>query len=654
MTWLSWLDIVASAISAVIATALVLVVLGADAKRAVNIFFGLFALAGAAWAAMRPIVVITEAMNNDSASKLWQEQSAFSFGVMSVCLFFFTVLYINRRSRWTDLFGAIGVLLLIVSLLFTPLRNSLVANVWTDTKYGVVDFKLGAWGYASGSIVAVYLIWCLALFLQNRRQLSGFFPLGVGVLLGGLILRIFFSGLPITSVTAAFSIGIIGYAVVRQQFLNPLRELTTELERKVEERTQELAATAAQLKESNEDLARRSMQMQTLFDLGRAAGASLNPNELMQQAVDLICERFGYYFAGIYLLDTEGQELVLRAGRGEAGQRMVEGRYKLGVGSQSMVGWTSANRQARIVQQASQETIRVADPLLPDTRSEITLPLLAGNKLIGVLGAQSLQENAFSEQDITILQALADQLAAALQNALRFQETQTTLGKAETLYEASRRLATTTTPIEVANAIIASVASTGADGCVVVQFEFSHTGEPEALLYLGAWRRDRAPMFRPGLRLPMSQSPFPFEMVSKFWAVPDVREDESLPEQSRQVYEATDVRALVNIPLQTKDKVIGQVVVLRNTAGPFADTAMRLYEMLSDQAAVTLERASLLDVTSRQAKEEATLRVVGDRVSRAMDVETVLRSAAEELQQALQATATFIELAPEPHAEQRP
>ena len=191
-----------------------------------------------------------------------------------------------------------------------------------------------------------------------------------------------------------------------------------------------------------------------------------------------------------------------------------------------------------------------------------------------------------------------------------------------------------------------SVAETEADGCVVVEFEFSPTGEPEALLYLGVWRRDREPQFRPGMRLSIAESPFPMEMVSTFWAVADAERDERLPPSARAVFEATEARALVNIPLRSGEKVFGQVVVLRTAPGPFSDAALRLYETLSDQASVALERARLLGIARRRAEREATLRVISDRLAQAMDTETVLHSTAGGLSEALQAAGVFIELGP--------
>jgi hypothetical protein len=239
---------------------------------------------------------------------------------------------------------------------------------------------------------------------------------------------------------------------------------------------------------------------------------------------------------------------------------------------------------------------------------------------------------------------MADQVAVAMENAQRVSDETTQLEATSPIYRASRRLTAATAVGGVADAIIASVAETGADGCLVVEFEFSPSGEPETLMYRGVWRRDREPEFQPGLRLPIAESPFSFEMVSSLWTVADVERDERLPQDARQVFMQTGVRALANIPLRAREKVIGQVVVLRTTSGPFPYTALRLYEVLSDQAAVALERARLLELAQQRAKQEQLTRQMTDRIRRAMDIEQALQTTAKELAQAMNLRHVSVEI----------
>ena len=378
--------------------------------------------------------------------------------------------------------------------------------------------------------------------------------------------------------------------------------------------------------------------------MGQAITSIFDVDQLLAQTVELIRDRFGFYHAGIFLLDETGEWAVLREATGEAGAQMKARGHRLAMGDTSMVGWTVLHRQSRIALYAEADAVRFPNPLLPYTRSEMTLPLMVGERLLGVLNVQSTEVAAFEEDDVRTLQSMANQVAVAIENARRVSDEALLLEATSPIYRASRRLAQATTVDEVADSIIASVRETGADGCTVVEFEFSPAGEPEALLYRGVWRRDREPQFQRGMRLPITESPFPHHLVSTLWSAADVEQAEHLPQSARRVFEETDVRAAANIPLRARERVVGQVVVLRTTPGPFPDSALRLYEALSNQAAVALERGQLLEETLRRADRERLARRMIDRIRRAMDIEQALQTTAEELSQAMGVGHVSIEL----------
>ncbi len=143
----------------------------------------------------------------------------------------------------------------------------------------------------------------------------------------------------------------------------------------------------------------------------------LDPYELFQKTVDIICDEFGFYYAGVFLLDDQKQYAVLRAGRGDAGKAMINEGHKLAVGGNSMIGASIANRQGRIALDVGSEAVFFENPHLPKTRSEMALPLIVGDDVIGALTVQSTEEAAFHEEDIAALQTMADQLAIAIQNS---------------------------------------------------------------------------------------------------------------------------------------------------------------------------------------------------------------------------------------------
>jgi nitrate/nitrite-specific signal transduction histidine kinase len=213
-------------------------------------------------------------------------------------------------------------------------------------------------------------------------------------------------------------IGVL--AVAFKEMAERMHEAFAQLEQRVAERTR--------------DLERRTNQIQAAAEVARDAAASQELNTLLQRAVSLVRDRFGFYHAGIFLLDEAREYAVLRAATGEAGQRMLERGHRLKVGEEGIVGFVSATNQPRISLDVGEDAVHFKNPILPETRSEMGLPLRAGDRVIGVLDVQSKQAAAFDQDDITILQTLADQLAVAIENARLLQEAQENLQQLQVLY----------------------------------------------------------------------------------------------------------------------------------------------------------------------------------------------------------------------------
>jgi GAF domain-containing protein/HAMP domain-containing protein len=192
-----------------------------------------------------------------------------------------------------------------------------------------------------------------------------------------------------------------------------LRGLIDTLEQRVADRTR-----AAE---------QRSAYLEASAEVGRAASSILEADELVGQVVELIRERFGLYYVGLFEVDATGEWAVLQAGTGEAGRAMLARAHRLRVGGESMIGWSIVNAQARIAQVAEADATRLATPELPETRAEAALPLRSRGQVIGALTVQSDQLGAFDEATVTVLQTMADQVALAISNAQLFQQAQASL-----------------------------------------------------------------------------------------------------------------------------------------------------------------------------------------------------------------------------------
>jgi len=165
------------------------------------------------------------------------------------------------------------------------------------------------------------------------------------------------------------------------------------------------------------DIQRHAILLKAAARAAKNITTILDPYELFQRTVDIICDEFDFYYAGVFLLDDKRQFAVLRAGRGDAGTAMINEGHKLAVGGNSMIGACIANKQGRIALDVGAESVFFENPHLPKTRSEMALPLIVGDEVIGALTVQSTAEAAFHEEDIAALQTMADQLAVAIQNS---------------------------------------------------------------------------------------------------------------------------------------------------------------------------------------------------------------------------------------------
>lgn len=152
----------------------------------------------------------------------------------------------------------------------------------------------------------------------------------------------------------------------------------------------------------------------------------LNIDILLPKTVDIICDAYEFYYAGVFLIDKAGEFAVLRAGRGEPGRIMIENHHKLAVGGNSMIGACTALNEARISLDVDSEKVWYPNPVLPDTRSEMALPLAIGDRVIGAVTVQSTEGAAFSDEDVSSLQAMANQLAIAIDNAYQRRELEET------------------------------------------------------------------------------------------------------------------------------------------------------------------------------------------------------------------------------------
>jgi len=197
-----------------------------------------------------------------------------------------------------------------------------------------------------------------------------------------------------------------------------LIKLQGELEQRVNERTKELQ--------------KQTDQLEAVADVARSVATIQSTDQLLPALTSLVSERFGFYHVGIFLLDDNKEYAILSAANSSGGQNMLARGHRLKVGEQGIVGYSSYSGKPRIALDVGEDAIFFNNPDLPETHSEVALPLKFGNTIIGTLDIQSKETNAFSQNDLEIFSILADQVSVAIQNARSLEQAQRALQGMET------------------------------------------------------------------------------------------------------------------------------------------------------------------------------------------------------------------------------
>ncbi len=374
---------------------------------------------------------------------------------------------------------------------------------------------------------------------------------------------------------------------------------------------------------------RRSVQLQTASEVSHAAGSILGPDQLMQQVVDLVRDRFGLYYVGLFLVDETGEWAVLRAGTGEAGRIQIEQGHKLAVGSESMIGWCITNAQARIAQDVGEESTRFINPLLPETRSEMALPLISRGRVIGAMTIQSADAAAFSEDDISSLQTMVDQLSNAIQNARLYEESTQRTEELSTLNAIAATISRSLEMQDLLDAVLDAVlAITGFDAGLI-SLHSEETGE----LYLASHRNLPDPMVRvfeeSGLGGTLCDVVF---KTGETLGLGDIREGAPV-----------DVTGLIRngflayagLPLVHQDLTLGTLCVFGGSVRSVDAPLLSLLEAIGHQIGVGIQNARLfnqvqasLTETEEQARRLMLLNEMSKELSQAVSLDEILETTA--------------------------
>jgi GAF domain-containing protein len=232
--------------------------------------------------------------------------------------------------------------------------------------------------------------------------------------------------------SAPVFLGIFAYiAGVRQ---SQVMRLNWEIENRYEDRGLALNALESERSEQQRRIERHLVQLNLAAQVAREAASIHDLDQLLNETARLISDQFGFYHVGIFLISPDGKFAVLKAANSEGGSKMLERGHQLEVGKTGIVGYVAANSEARIALDVGEDATYFDNPDLVETRSEMAVPLKVRERVMGVLDVQSKQANAFNDEDVRILQTLADQIALAIDNASLLTESHQALQELQGLY----------------------------------------------------------------------------------------------------------------------------------------------------------------------------------------------------------------------------
>lgn len=356
-----------------------------------------------------------------------------------------------------------------------------------------------------------------------------------------------------------------------------LRGFVAELEQRVGERTR--------------DLELRSAQLRAAADVGRAITSILDVDRLTEQVVTLIQQRFQMYYVGLFLIDEEGKWAVLRAGVGDEGRQLAAADFRVPVG-QGLIGWSILNARSRMIADTRADSIRIDVRELPNTRSEVALPLRSRGQVIGALSVQSDQYNAFDAEFVNVLQTLADAVAVAIDNARLFAHSQEALEIQRQAYG-----------------------------------ELTRRAWQQLLKLRGEWGYE----YEGGVQ--------DLHTGGDVW-------DETMAQAQQAGQRVTDAAtARLAIPIRERQTLVGVLGFEKAEAEEgWSEDEVALLETLAERLGVALESARSYQETQQRAAREQLIGAVTARIRESLDIDQVMQTAVDQIRQAFGLHDALIEL----------
>jgi GAF domain-containing protein/HAMP domain-containing protein len=385
-----------------------------------------------------------------------------------------------------------------------------------------------------------------------------------------------------------------------------------------------------------EESQRKAVQLETASEIARDISGSLNIDELLIKAVNLIRERFDFYHASVFLHDLAGDFAVIREATGEAGAQMKRAGYKIGIGSKSIVGFVGSRGEQLVINDTTKDTTYYTNPLFPETRAEAAIPLKVGERIMGVLDVQSAKPYAFTDDSLRILQILADQIAVAVVNSELFAETQEHLSTHRLLHHITTTVASGTTLEEALESAVNGLQVTlGGDRVIILL-----TDREKKILEAKASMGYSEDITR--LQIPIGNGIIGWVAAHRRpLRIKDVTMD------SRYFEISSNTRSELAIPLIYRNELLGVLNVESEQVDAYKENDEEMLGTLGGSLAAIIANARLLEQIRLQAERERLVYEVSSKIRRSTDIQSIMMTTASELTRITGAHYTKLQINPE-------
>jgi GAF domain-containing protein len=441
----------------------------------------------------------------------------------------------------------------------------------------------GLW-WVAGLIFEAILISVMGLFIQfNWIQLDTFFRSS------NSIVNWF------TTITMTLFVAFVVVSPLAQ-YISALRSRNISLDSDKEIQDFNNVRLNEKISDLETEVDRRRSKMLAARQISREITQQSALQDLLNDSVDLICSQFEFYYAGIFLSDERNEFAVLRAASGDAGKQLLSQGHKLRIREEGIVGYVVARGETRLALDVGEDSVHFKNPLLPGTRSEVGIPLKTGSKIIGALDVQSDKETAFTEEDIDILQSIADQLASAIDKSIYISDLES----------------------QINELLIGSGEST--------------RGVWRSHLY--GSRRNLSFIYRDDQLISEASTPL----------LSDISEPTEEAHTSDSESGATNpTETVYSLPIKLRDQVLGMIKV-RYNGRKMPVRMVNLVNIATDRLAVALENARLLENIQERAEREHTVGEISTKVRSSQTIEAIMQTAVSELGKTLGVNEVSIQL----------